>query len=235
MSVQKLKQKFYRPDQYNNDGPFRQLIYEAVDSNSRVMDAGAGGGELFSYELKDRVREIAGVDLDPRVETNPQLHRGIVSSLTDIPIEDNYFDVVFSRSVLEHIEKPADFLNEMYRILKPGGAFIFKTPNRWHYFCIVAQFTPYSFHAWYNRMRGREEEDTFPTYYRMNSRSALRRQFRDAGFVEEKIVMRECCPNYLTFSVPSFLLGVAYERLVNATQLLAGFRINILGKFAKKA
>ena len=54
-----------------------------------------------------------------------------------------------------------------------------------------------------------------------------------AGFVEKQLMFRECCPNYLTFSLPSFLLGVAYERVVNSCDLLAGMRVNILGWYRK--
>jgi SAM-dependent methyltransferase len=233
MDINKLKQWAYDPDQFDNDTVFRQMIYDAVGSESRVLDAGAGAGELFQYELKDKAMEIVGVDLDPRVERNPQLHRGICANLTNIPVEDNYFDLVFSRYVLEHIDNPQEFLQEIYRILKPGGCFLFLAPNRWHYVSIIASFTPMWFHNWYNRLRGRQEDDTFPTVYHLNTRSRIRRQFRFAGFEERKLIFRECCPNYLTFSIPTFLLGVVYERLVNCSDLLSTLRVNVLGVFYK--
>jgi hypothetical protein len=75
--------------------------------------------------------------------------------------------------------------------------------------------------------------DTFPTVYRLNGRSAIRRHFRDAGFIEEELTVRECCPNYLTPAAPLFIVGVGFERLVNSTRLFAGLRVNILGHFTK--
>lgn len=54
-----------------------------------------------------------------------------------------------------------------------------------------------------------------------------------AGFREVDLIFREACPNYLTFSMPSFLLGVAYERLVNRFDFLKGIRCNIIGRFVK--
>lgn len=228
-----IKRRLYEPDQFDNDGLFRRMIYEAVEPQSRVLDAGAGSGALFQYELKDKVKEIVGVDLDPKVESNPQLHSGICANLTSIPVEDNYFDLVFCRYVLEHIEKPQEFLQEIYRTLKPEGRFLFLTPNKWHYVSIASSITPKWFHNWYNRLRGRHEDDTFPTVYRLNSKSHIRHQFRLTGFEECKLIFCECCPNYLTFSTLTFLLGVAYERLVNCTDLLATLRVNILGCFYK--
>ncbi len=229
-----LKSRWYKPDQYDNDSVFLERISRNLTPQSRVLDAGAGAGDLFPYDFKNRVQEMVGVDLDPRVTSNPRLHRGILSDLTSIPIEDNYFDVIFSRAVLEHVQEPERFLNEMGRLLKPGGVFVFLTPNRWHYVCVGSQLTPHGFHEWYNkRLRGREDEDTFPTVYRLNSASSVRRHFGQAGFVEKELLFRECCPNYLLFAAPAFYLGVLYERLVNSTDFLAGLRVNILGTFAK--
>ena len=233
MNINNIKQRLYEPDQFDNDVFFRQLIYEAIGPQSCVLDAGAGAGELFQYELKDKVKEVVGVDLDHRVVRNPQLHRGIYANLTSIPVEDNYFDLVFCRYVLEHIEKPQEFLHEMHRILKPGGCFLFLTPNMWHYVSIASSLTPKWFHNWYNRLRGLQDEDTFPTVYHLNTKSCICHQFRLAGFEEHKLIFRECCPNYLTFSTLPFLLGIAYERLVNCSDLLAAFRVNVLGYFYK--
>jgi len=234
MSVDNAKRRWYHPDQFDNDEALRQMIYDVVDPDSRVLDVGAGVGNLFPYELKNRVADLIGIDRDPRVEANPLLHRGIRADVTDIPIEDSYFDVVFSRYVLEHIEKPEEFLREMYRILKPGGYFIFLTPNKWHYVSLASLLTPHHFHKWYNRLRGRDRADTFPTFYRLNSVSDIRRQLQAAGFVERKLVLLECCPNYLTFCMPAFMLGVGYERLINSSNLFAEMRGNILGCFSKR-
>jgi SAM-dependent methyltransferase len=234
MNARQAKHRFYGPEQQDNDPAFRRMIYEAARPASRVLDAGAGAGDLFPYELKGRVAEMIGVDLDPRVVANPQLDRGILADLAEIPLPDESIDLVFSRYVLEHIAEPAAFLDEVYRILRPGGQFLFLTPNKWHYVSLASRLTPQAFHAWYNRKRGREEEDTFPTAYRLNSRSDVRREFAEAGFECESLVMRECCPNYLLLSMPTFLLGVAYERMVNATPLLADLRVNILGCFRKE-
>ena len=155
VSMGVAKRRWYGEDKLNNDGPFRQMIYETVGPDTRALDAGAGAGNLFSYALKGRAKEIIGVDLDPRVRTNPQVDRGIRADLVAIPIEDNYCDVVFSRYVFEHVADPYAFLHEMNRILKPGGRFLFLTPNKWHYVSLVSRFTPHFFHNWYNKRRGR--------------------------------------------------------------------------------
>lgn len=212
------------------------MVENNIESGSVVLDLGAGAGHKFSYDLKNRVGpsgQIVGADFDSRVRENPLLHRGVVLDGSGLPFDDGAFDVVFTRYVLEHVAAPEGFLAEVYRVLKPGGSFFFLTPNKWHYVCIAARCTPEGFHKFYNRRRGREETDTFPTVYRLNTRSAVRRHLKKASFVERELRMRECCPNYLTLASPLFLMGVAYERLVNSTTLLAGLRVNILGHFVK--
>jgi hypothetical protein len=98
-----------------------------------------------------------------------------------------------------------------------------------------ARLTPHWFHEWYNaRLRGREEQDTFPTVYRLNTARDVCRHFAQAGFEKEKIILRETCPRYLLWSRPLFYLGLIYERLVMSTSLLAGLRVHILGVFVRK-
>jgi SAM-dependent methyltransferase len=46
-----------------------------------------------------------------------------------IPYNDNHFDYVFIKSVIEHISNTDLFLSEIYRVLKPGGKIIILTPD----------------------------------------------------------------------------------------------------------
>jgi len=42
--------------------------------------------------------------------------------------QDNYFDYITAGELVEHLEKPYEFLKEVFRILKPGGIFVLSTP-----------------------------------------------------------------------------------------------------------
>ena len=51
-----------------------------------------------------------------------------------LPYDDNSFDVVIGSAALEHVPNDSECLKELYRIIKPGGAFIMTTlPNRLSY------------------------------------------------------------------------------------------------------
>lgn len=234
MSVRSWQERLY-PDPATRDPVllFLRTLEQIVRPEQEVLDIGAGAGELNRYQLKGRVRRIVGIDLDPRVRDNPLLDEGIVASADSLPFPDGSFDLAFSIYVLEHIREPAGFAREIARVLRPGGYFLGLTPNRYHYVSLMAALTPTSFHQWFNKRRGRAEDDTFPTWYRLNTRRALRRHFEASGLQLDRFSMIEVQPNYLKFSTPSFLLGAAYERLVNSTDWLAGLRVNIIALFRK--
>lgn len=48
--------------------------------------------------------------------------------ITDMPFEDNSFDVIMANHIMEHIEDEAKALSELYRVMKPGGWGIFHVP-----------------------------------------------------------------------------------------------------------
>ena len=68
--------------------------------------------------------------------------------LIAIPLEENCVDVMMASSVMEHVTDPARVYGEIYRVLKPGGHFIFLTANLLDYASIIAKLIPNRFHPW---------------------------------------------------------------------------------------
>ncbi len=234
--VQSMRRRFY-PDRLRRDpvAAFVQRVERIVKPADRVLDLGAGTGELNAYALRGNVRRVVGIDLDPRVTANPLLDAGLRADVYALPFRDASFDVVFAIYVLEHVDRPAALAAEIQRVLRPNGVCLVLTPNIFHYVTIASRLTPMSFHRWVNRRRGRAAEDTFPTWYRLNSARALKRHFGAAGLSTIAIDAIEVQPNYLTFSSVTYAAGVAYERLVNATDLCSSLRVNLIGLFKRPA
>ena len=232
--VQRLDRAFY-PDAESNwdDHLFRETILERISPATVVLDVGAGAGIVEHMNFRGRAARVCGVDLDPRVAQNPFLDEGIVTNGETLPYPDNTFDVVFSDNVLEHLENPDAVFGEIARVLKPGGSFCFKTPNKSHYMPLIARVTPHRFHAFVNRLRGRAEVDTFPTRYRANSRKAIHRLAGEAGLDLHSLAFIEGRPEYTRMFWLLYLLGIAYERLVNSTRLFSRFRILLIGVLTK--
>ena len=52
----------------------------------------------------------------------------VKADITDLPFDDNEFDVIFCNHVLEHIPDDTKAMQELYRVMKPGGFGIFQVP-----------------------------------------------------------------------------------------------------------
>jgi SAM-dependent methyltransferase len=199
-----------------DDVAFREVILRHLeDRPDAILDLGAGAGIVPQMGFKGLAGRVCGVDPDPRVVDNPYLDEGVQGVGEEIPYPDGTFDLVFSDNVLEHLERPEEVFREVRRVLRDGGVFITKTPNRRHYVPLVASLTPHRFHQWVNARRGRDAEDTFPTFYRANTPGAVRRLAEITGFSGVTYTLLEGRPEYLRRNPLTYLAGFVYERIVN--------------------
>jgi SAM-dependent methyltransferase len=225
--VRWLDQRFYPTESGAWDNKrYRDLVLPLLKSTDRVLDLGAGRGRIPEMNFRGLVQEVVGIDPDPCVTENPYLDSAIVATepTAPLPFPDESFDVVITSNVLEHVSTPADLFAEVHRVLRSGGLFVNKTPNSGHYVAAIASLTPHAFHEWVNARRGRAAADTYPTFYRANSQSAIRTLAAQAGFDVVRLGTWEGPPNYLRILPPAYPLGVAYERIVNSSDVLSHFR-----------
>ena len=89
--------------------------------------------------------------------------------------------------VAEHVTQPTELTSKLAELMKPDGLVAVLTPNKWAPNSVAARVIPNSLHPLFTKvLDGRSDKDTFPTVYRMNTRSQLRRVFADSGFTEER-------------------------------------------------
>jgi len=212
---------------------FRQEIERTLQNNHSLLDLGAGAGIVSHMNFKGMAARVVGVDLDPRVTENPFLDKGIIIDGVTLPFPDGEFDIVISDNVLEHLENPSAIFSEVFRVLKKGGCFLVKTPNKFHYMPLVASLTPTSFHRYVNRLRGRDSEDTFPTLYRVNSKRSVGRLSTETGFSSCKVSLIEGRPEYLRMYSLTYVFGYIYERFVNSSNIFQNFRILLIAVMQK--
>lgn len=203
---------------------FRDEVRQAIRPDHDVLDLGAGAGIVSHLRFRGLARRVCGIDPDPRVASNPNLDDGVVGCGEAILFPDGCFDLVLACNVLEHLADPVQVFREVARVLRPGGRFLVKTPNRRHYVPLIARMTPTWVHKKVNALRGREEEDTFPTVYRVNTPAQLERVAATAGLEVEWVRLVEGRPEYLRLTAPTYLAGWLWERAVNTVPGLRGFR-----------
>lgn len=157
---------------------------------ARVLDFGAGRGAALhddnsNYRRSVRNLQVEGVyviacDVDDVVMSHPGSDEQIVVKLNvPLPFADNTFDVVVSDMTFEHIANAKFVASELKRILRPGGYICARTPNRYGYVRLVTGLIPNNLHSKILKyiQPKRKIMDVFPTYYRMNSPSSIKRLF----------------------------------------------------------
>lgn len=101
-----------------------------IKDGMTLLEPGCGRGEHLRL-FKEFGLDVYGVDLSPEA---PSLAKDLNISVCDLesdnlPYPDDYFDVIYSKSFLEHIRDPSRFLKEAYRVLKPGGLLLSMVPD----------------------------------------------------------------------------------------------------------
>ena len=232
---QELRERFYRPQFRGMYDRFSDVIHDYVRKGDVMLDAGCGSGRVFQYAFDDaqRPRLVAGVDLTDEPRANRNVDAAARADLARLPFRDAVFDIAISSHVAEHLTQPEAVFGELSRVLKPGGRLLILTPNRWHYVTMSAALMPHGFHLKFNKSRGVDAHDIFPTVYRANTARRLRGLYEGAGLQVEQLYQFETEPEYLAFSTPSYALGVGFERLVNRFEALKHLRVNLLAVGSK--
>jgi ubiquinone/menaquinone biosynthesis C-methylase UbiE len=108
----------------------RQLIrFAKTYFNGKLIDIGCGE-KPYAASLRQFVSEHVGVDHADSPHQNSQADR--ICTAYSLPFQDNTFDCALCTAVLEHLEEPAQAVQECYRVLKPHAHAIYSAPFIWH-------------------------------------------------------------------------------------------------------
>ncbi len=104
------------------------LIPSASRPDAELLDLGCGGGLLAPYVAGYR---HVGVDLALSALEVAARHgvEPVKADVTDLPFEDERFDVVVAGEIFEHVENLEQTIAEAARVLRPGGTVVFDTIN----------------------------------------------------------------------------------------------------------
>jgi len=119
-------------DNYNSKSDFKgqkkkkninYYIEDYMNKSDRILEIGASRGDDLFY-FKENEYDIMGIDKDSSVCDGLNIFNMDIKDLHVQP-----FDFIYGIHLFEHIDDPISFIKEVYRLLKPGGRFLFEMPN----------------------------------------------------------------------------------------------------------
>lgn len=209
---------------------FERIVRDSLTPSTRLLDLGGGRGGLVEL-IQGQVGSALALDPDFRSLCE---HRapaiGRLSGLAEsIPFAAGSFEVIIATWLLEHLANPGPVFDEISRVLKPGGRFIFVTPNALHPLLIVnrvSQIAPALQRRLVPRLYARAEADTFPVRYRANTGVALHALCRRAGLQLRLRYIAD--PTYTAFNEILFRFSTVVENFIPAA-----FKIHLVGVAVK--
>ncbi len=115
----------------------KDIVEKYAIKSGRILDSGCGNGRLFELLGSKPGVEYAGIDASGELvkiaKQNYLDGNFITADALALPFSDNYFDQIFSMSVLHHFPGATreKYLQECFRILKPGKKIILRVWNMW--------------------------------------------------------------------------------------------------------
>lgn len=112
---------------------YRTVYDWTPEGSRRVLDVGCGNA-VFTQWLRHRAAEVFGLDhnlshIRYGRQHYPDLHLAVASGEA-LPFADHSFDTVVCSEVLEHVDNDHALLEEIQRVLQPGGTLVLTTPHQ---------------------------------------------------------------------------------------------------------
>jgi SAM-dependent methyltransferase len=195
-------------------------LVEQIDfRGERYLDIGCGNG-AFTIGLGREFSQVYGIDVEEarlaefhqKVEARDLRNYTVQSTSAEaMDFPDNYFDVITAIEVIEHIPDLPAALDEIHRVLKPGGIFGITCPNR---------LFPFETHGiWW---RGEEKGGRYPLLPYippLHNRFALARVFT-ANDLQRLLLPRGFSRLGLDYAYPTFERGNRLGRLARPLKRL---------------
>lgn len=221
-----------RPGWRSSGDQLEALVRSHATADSSVLDLGCGRGGVVELLWRD-VRLAAGLDPDlPSLAAHRAPGMPILRGVGEhLPFAAESFDLVVCLWVLEHLREPRTVLDEVRRVLRPRGHFVFLTPNLRNPLLLLNRLgkaLPAVQGKLVSCFYGRAEEDTFPVLYHANTVKTLRALAAGSGLeIADLRVVPD--PTYLALNGALFRASVLAERLMPT-----GWGVHLLGDLTRR-
>ena len=128
----------------------QNIVGKSVGKNISILDLGCGEGKSYD-DFKSAGIDFSWVGID--IADSPEVAMRCRDDLEfiafdgiHIPLPDESVDIIYSRQVFEHVHSPKELLQQVQRVLKPGGWFVGSTSHLEPYHSrSFWNFTPFGF------------------------------------------------------------------------------------------
>jgi SAM-dependent methyltransferase len=160
-----------------------RILRDQIGDLARIclLDVGCSRGQI-TERLAQEVSFAVGLEYDAERQLKERRFHSVRGDGCQLPLVDSHFDVVVINHILEHVTSPEGLMDEVWRVLKPGGIAYLACPNRLsivepHYRLPFLSWLPRRWADRYVRMLGRGDRyrDHLPSFWRVMQ---LSRRFR---------------------------------------------------------
>jgi SAM-dependent methyltransferase len=127
---QNIRERILSPEYIESKKKYSKNIltwlneFKTITEESSILQVGsAGEGEIFFFNIGRRYAIDPLADFYIKSFGKIQDNRVVFlkGAGEALPYKNNFFDIVIIFNVLDHVDRPSDVLNEIYKVLKPGG------------------------------------------------------------------------------------------------------------------
>ncbi|MDP2873750.1 MAG: class I SAM-dependent methyltransferase [bacterium] len=225
----------HRPSFLEAEEIFYRWEAEGSVGDKVLLNVGCGSKSVL-LPLYHKFSKVIGLDIDREALARHQgLTDRLVGTAENIPLPESSVDIVVTEWVLEHLTNPTQTFTEISRVLKPGGFFLFLTPNLYSPVImggkilkslfgekVVSQLVFF--------LTRRTADETFCHHYLVNTRRQLQNLGQSVGLVLVKLELVPGLPGYLRWSKILLWLSLKLSSLI----IFKPWRIYWVGKFEKK-
>ncbi len=232
MKNKNLINKYY-PDFKDVGYYFKNYLKVYLKPGVKLLDIGCGR-QAFGEDYYKKAALKVGLDTDQKaLAENKLMDEKIWADIENVSLKIGKFDVIIAQWVLEHISNPEKALKNINQLCQKNGYFIFMTPNLLSPLIFLSKIFPITLKKYLRKiLLGIKEEDTHPTYYRLNTLSKIDRLLSQNSF--QKIEVQKIGVQiYFSFNRYVLLVKKTYDRLSLQLNPNSPFKTHLVGVYKK--
>lgn len=233
-------QRWLAPELRYSQDYYEDVLRRYVAEAHSWLDLGCGHQILPPWrieaekQLVAKVPFLVGIDFDlPSLLKSETIRNRVRGDIGALPFRAACFDLVTANMVIEHLAHPPRQFAEIARLLRPGGKFLFHTPNLHGYPAMISQFLPDRLKKWLALvLERRNEEDVFRTFYGANTRRSIEAA-ADAAGLRVEILQFNCSVPVFSRVPPIAFFELIYIRALLRIKMMVQYRPTIICVLSK--